>query len=204
VNTYLERLKAISGKPPVCELPKLSKGDAKLTSAPVCELPKLSKGAFGTFDSARTTRIRKIAPPADPRLADLLREHGGYPSVRWDELALTDAQESALWIVQRPDGLLTTLATVEPIPKPKSYTAAWPARFTSPEPTADAVPAAAEAAAQAVQRARQSCWGCAHLSTRGGPGCAKGHPVCWRQFLTRTYPSRSDKLDCADQDGRES
>ncbi|CQR29269.1 hypothetical protein [Thiomonas arsenitoxydans] len=38
-NIYLDRLRSISGKPPVQEL------------------SKVSKGAFGSFGSARTTRI---------------------------------------------------------------------------------------------------------------------------------------------------
>jgi hypothetical protein len=61
--------------------------------------------------------------------------------------------------VQRPDGLLTVLATVGPIHKPLSYPQAWPARFTTPEPTDDtepAAPAARAAIAAAIARARES------------------------------------------------
>jgi hypothetical protein len=197
--------------------PPLATSATSATPAPsMSQLSQVSQGGKQWKVPPAVATVATVArgqatqkPPAseasiDPRLADLLREHGGYPSVRWDELALIDDERSSLWVVRRPiDGRLTVLVTTEPISKPRSYPAAWPARFTSREPSADAVPAA-EAAARAVQRARQSCWGCAHLSTRGGPGCAKGHTVAWQRRLTRTYPRRADRLDCADQDGRES
>ena len=130
-------------------------------------------------------------------LPDLLRQHGGFPGIDWHGLALIDATTSALWIVQRPDGRLTTLATVDPIPKPLSYRNAWPARFTTPEPVEDAAPAAAQAA-QAVQKARQSCWDCRHLDTHPRPTCALRHPVGWQTAQTRTYPRRFDATDCGD------
>jgi len=90
----------------------------------------------------------------DPRLAERLALHGGFPGIRWHELALVDAQESSLWVVVLPDGRLSTLATVEPIPRPISYAAAWPARFTSPEPTDETTPAT-EVATQAIERVRK-------------------------------------------------
>jgi hypothetical protein len=93
-------------------------------------------------------------PQSIPTLSDLLAQHGGFPGIDWPGLSLTDAQESALWIVQRPDGLLTVLATVAPIYKPLSYQQAWPARFTRPEPD-DAAPALAAAQAL-IARAREA------------------------------------------------
>jgi hypothetical protein len=99
------------------------------------------------------------ALPATPDLPSLLRQHGGFPGIDWQGLALIDAEPSSLWVVQRPDGLLTVLATVGPIRKPQSYRQAWPARFTSPEPTDDtepAAPAARAAIAAAIARARES------------------------------------------------
>jgi hypothetical protein len=117
--------------------------------------------------------------------------------VDWPGLALIDAQESDLWIVQRPDGLLTALATVEPIPKPSSYRQAWPARFTTPEPQDDAAPAV-HAAQAVIERARQSCWECRNLDTHQRPICALRHPVAWQTAQTRTYPRRFDATDCGD------
>ena len=145
--------------------------------------------------------IREFDGGIDPGIADLLALHGGFDGVDWPGLALIDATTSPLWIVQRPDGVLTLLATVEPVSKPLSYRQAWPARFTSPEPVEDVSAPAAEAAAQIVERVRQSCWGCRHLDASPKPTCALGHPAAWRQRLTRTYPARADRLDCADQDG---
>lgn len=138
----------------------------------------------------------------DPRIDDapltgLLAQHGGFPGIDWHGLALTDAQESSLWIVQRPDGLLTVLATVEPIPKPSSYRQAWPARFTTPEPQDDAAPAV-HAAQAVIERARQSCWDCRHLDTHQRPTCARGHSVAWQTSRTLTYPRRFDATDCGD------
>ena len=141
MNLYLQKLRAISGKPTVQVL------------------PKVPKGAYGSFGSDRTTRIPENAPAnAAPALPDLLRQHTGFSGVDWAGLALIDAQQSSLWIVQRPDGLLTVLATVEPIPKPISYAAAWPARFTSPEP-ADDTASAAKIAQAVVKKIRQDCQG---------------------------------------------
>ena len=140
--------------------------------------------------------VQGIEASNDPDLRDLLALHGGFHGVDWQGLALIDAAQSALWIVQRPDGLLTTLATVEPISKPTSYRQAWPARFTSPEPEA-AAPAAPVARA-VIERARQSCWGCRHLDTHQRPTCALRHPVAWQMAQTRTYPRRFDATNCGD------
>ena len=93
-------------------------------------------------------------PQSIPSLPELLAQHGGFPGIDWHGLALTDATTSALWIVQRPDGLLTVLALVAPITKPMSYAHAWPARFTSPEPD-DAAPALS-AAQTVIARAREA------------------------------------------------
>ena len=177
-NIYLDRLRSISGKPPVWEL------------------SKVSKGAFGSFGSARTTRIAENE--VSPALRSLLAQHGGFPGINWHGLALIDAEKSSLWIVQRPDGRLTTLATVEPIPKPRSYRNAWPARFTGPEPADDAAPAAAQAAQTAIEKARQSCWDCRHFDTHPRPTCALRHPVGWQTAQTRTYHRRFDATDCGD------
>ena len=64
-------------------------------------------------------------------MADLLACHGGEPLVDRSGIAPIAAAHSDLWIVQRPDGLLTALATVQPISKPNGYAAAWPALFTA-------------------------------------------------------------------------
>lgn len=141
-NIYLDRLRAISGTPVVQEL------------------PKVSNAAFGSFGSAHTSRIPENEAPHE--LSALLRQHGGFPGVDWKGLALTDAEQSALWIVQRLDGLLTTLATVDLIPRPRSYRQAWPARFLKPEPTTDEFshefPATNAFIDRARQRARQATW----------------------------------------------
>lgn len=141
--------------------------------------------------------IREFDGGIDPGIADLLALHGGFDGVDWPGLALTDSQESNLWIVQRPDGLLTVLCTVAPIPKPTSYRQAWPARFTSPEPADDAAPAV-HAAQAVIERARQSCWECRHLDTHQRPTCALRHPVAWQTSRTLTYPRRFDATDCGD------
>ncbi|WP_156052538.1 hypothetical protein [Thiomonas sp. CB2] len=152
------------------------------------------------LDEAQSERaaIQHFDGGIDAALADLLARHGGYHGIDWQGLALIDAEKSALWIVQRPDGLLTTLATVDPIPKPRSYRNAWPARFTGPEPADDAAPAAAQAAQTAIGKARQSCWDCRHLRTTGKPVCALRHTVGWQTAQTRTYPRRFDATDCGD------
>lgn len=141
--------------------------------------------------------------PTLPDLPDLLALHGGEHRVNWQDVALTDAQESALWVVQRPDGLLTVLATAKPISKPISYAAAWPARFTSPEPE-DGTSAAAPAAQALIERARH-CTSCALWQSEASrPRCRKGHPLVWRQIGlggVRTVPSRADRArPCPDAD----
>ncbi|MGE0070993.1 MAG: hypothetical protein AB7S67_12285 [Thiomonas sp.] len=151
---------------------------------------------------AERAAIMRFDGEIDAPLADLLALYGGYPSIDWQGLALTGEQESALWIVQRPDGLLTTLATVKPIPKPASYRQAWAARFISPEPQDDAAQAEiVQTAAQAVERARQSCWDCRHLDTTPRPTCGAGHSLCWRTINPgrRTMPSRADAEPCKDK-----
>lgn len=149
-NIYLERLRALSGKPMVQEPTKPTKGHAIHGMSAVQEPTKPTKGAYVGFVGCRTTGIAENE--TTPALPDLLRQHGGFPGIDWSGLSLIDAQESApqesaLWIVQRPDGLLTVLATVDPIGRPLSYRNAWPARFTSPEPDGAAT---ALAAAQAL------------------------------------------------------
>ncbi len=162
-NIYLERLRALSGKPVVREPTKPTKGHAIHGMPAVQEPTKPTKGAYVGFVGPHTTRIPENeatpALPATPDLPSLLRQHGGFPGIDWQGLALIDAEPSSLWVVQRPDGLLTVLATVGPIRKPQSYRQAWPARFTSPEPTDDtepAAPAARAAIAAAIARARES------------------------------------------------
>jgi len=125
-------------------------------------------------------------------LQSLLAQHGGFPGIDWAGLALIDAAMSALWVVQRPDGQLTLLATVKPISKPASYAAAWPARFTSPEPVEDTAPAV-EAAQAAIERACQICWDCRHLDTTPKPSCSAGHLVVWQRSKTRTHPRRANR-----------
>ena len=149
------------------------------------------------LDEAQTERaaIHHFDGGIDAALADLLARHGGYHGIDWAGLALSDATQSGLWIVQRPDGLLTTLATVEPISKPLSYRQAWPARFTSPEPIEDV---GVQAAQTAIEKARQSCWDCRHLRTTGKPTCALRHTVGWQTAQTRTYPRPFDATDCGD------
>lgn len=146
--------------------------------------------------------IREFDGGIDPGIADLLALHGGFDGVDWPGLALTDSQESNLWIVQRPDGLLTVLCTVAPIPKPTSYRQAWPARFTTPEPADDCAPAA-PAAHEAINRARH-CTDCTLWRTDNSrPACLKGHRLAWRQIGlggVRTVPSRADTArPCPDQ-----
>lgn len=143
--------------------------------------------------------IREFDGGIDPGIADLLALHGGFDGVDWPGLALTDSQESNLWIVQRPDGLLTVLCTVAPIPKPTSYRQAWPAKFTSPEPAEDAAAPAVQAAQAVIEIARQSCWDCKFLGTHQRPTCERGRPVCWQVAEGRAYPRRFDRLGCGDQ-----
>jgi hypothetical protein len=160
----------------------------------VSQLSQLSQGAGRwNFREPVATVATVAAPEATQNgLADLLARHGGFPGIDWAGLALIDAAQSDLWIVQRPDGQLTLIATVEPIPKPRSYTAAWPARFTSPEPVEDTAPAV-EAAQAAIERACQICWDCKHLDTTPKPSCSAGHLVVWQRAQTRTYPRRADR-----------
>lgn len=151
------------------------------------------------LDEAQTERaaIHHFDGGIDAALADLLARHGGFPGIDWQRLTLIDATTSALWIVQRPDGLLTSLATVEPISKPQSYAAAWPAWFTSPEPIEDAAPAV-QAAQTAIEKARQGCMDCRHLRILGRPSCARSHAVGWQTAQTRSYRRRFDATDCGD------
>ena len=199
-NIYLERLKALSEKPLVPGLQKPQKGDAISGKPIVHELQKPQKGASCSFCSATTSENLKNRPPALPGLLAL---HSGFPGIDWPGLALTGAQESALWVVQRPDGLLTVLATVEPIPRPLSYPNAWPARFTTPEPADDCAPAA-PAAHEAIARARH-CTDCTLWRTDNSrPACLKGHPLCWRRIGpggVHTVPSRADTArPCPDKE----
>jgi hypothetical protein len=115
--------------------------------------PPLANAANAKRYSQESQHSQPI-PQSIPTLSDLLAQHGGFPGIDWPGLSLTDAQESALWIVQRPDGLLTVLTTVAPIRKPLSYAHAWPARFTRPEPD-DAAPALS-AAQTVIARAREA------------------------------------------------
>jgi hypothetical protein len=104
----------------------------------VQEPTKPTKVAYVGFVGHHTTRIPENE--ATPDLHELLAQYGGFTGVDWQGLALTDSTKSAksaLWVVQRVDGLLTVLSTVDPIPRPKSYPQAWPARFTSPEPRSE-------------------------------------------------------------------
>ena len=169
-------------------------------SGGVSQLSQLSQGVGkGNFRPpvASVASVAIVATVAAPEatqngLADLLAQHGGFPGIDWAGLALIDAAQSDLWIVQRPDGLLTLLATVRPISKPLSYRQAWPARFTSPEPVEDTAPAA-EAAQAAIERACQVCWDCKHLDTALKPSCSAGHLVVWQRSKTRTHPRRANR-----------
>ncbi len=155
-----------------------------------------------TEAQAERAAIMQFDGEIDAALADLLAQHGGFSGVDWASLALIDAEKSALWIVQRPDGKLTTLHTTAPIHAPTSYSRSWPARWTTPEPL-DEVPApAAQAADQIINRARQMCWACRHLDASQRPTCARGHPVGWQLRNASgngSYPRRLDRLDCGDQ-----
>ncbi len=182
--------------------PYLARLHAKTEVSLVQEVPKLSKGAFGSFDSTRTNENQKIEAANDPGLADLLHRYGGFDAVDWGGLALTTATASSLWVVQRPDGLLTVLATVEPIERPQSYRMAWPARWTTPELLDEVPEPAAAAAAQVVQKARQTCTSCTHrsLATSRRLICGKGHPVHWqlKSASGSAYLRRADRRDCGD------
>ncbi len=183
--------------------PYLARLHAKTGDSLVQEAQKLQKAPFCTFCSSRTNENPKIEAANDPGLADLLAQFGGFSGVDWAGLELIDAATSSLWIVQRPDGLLTVLATVEPIPQPMSYRRAWPARWTSPEPLDEVQEPAAAAAAQVVQKARQACTSCIHrsMATSQRLICAKGHPVHWqlRSATGSAYMRRADRRDCGDQ-----
>ena len=176
--------------PGLSQLSQLSQGVAQGNCCP----PVATVATVANVATVAEGRARELLP-------DLLAQHGGFPGIDWQRLALIDATTSALWIVQRPDGLLTVLATVDPIRKPLSYRQAWPAKFTGPEPADDAAPAAAQAAQTAIEKARQSCWDCRHLDTHPRPTCALRHPVAWRlrhASTGRQTPSRTDQLDCGD------
>jgi len=163
-------------------------------SGGVSQLSQLSQGVRrGNFRAPVATVATVAAPEATQNgLADLLALHGGYSGVDWSQIALIDEEMSDLWVVQRPDGLLTVLATVEPIPKPQSYRQAWAARFTTPEPIEASAPAV-EAAKAAIERACQICWDCTHLDTTPKPSCSAGHLVVWQRSKTRTHPRRADR-----------
>jgi hypothetical protein len=169
----------------------------------VSQLSQLSQGVGRGNFRAPVATVATVATVAAPEatqndLADLLAQHGGYSGVDWSQIALIDASTSTLWVVQRPDGQLTLLATAKPISKPLSYRQAWPARFVSPEPIEASAPAA-EAAQATIEKARQVCWDCKHLDTALRPSCGAGHTVVW-MAQTRTYPRRADRIDpCPDQ-----
>ena len=177
--------------PSLSQMSQLSQGVGQRNFRPPSQLSQLSQPPH------TIPFVQGIEASNDPDLRDLLALYGGFHGVDWQGLALTGAQESNLWIVQRPDGLLTVLATVAPTPKPSSYPAAWPARFTTAEPQDDSAPAA-DAAQEVIERARQSCWDCRHLNTHQRPTCALRHPVAWQAAKGRTYPRRFDRLDCGD------
>lgn len=187
-------------RPDLSQLSQLSQGGKQGNS-------RLAVASVASVASGQATQ----KPPANdassgiaPRLADLLKEHGGYPGVRWHELALIDTEQSDLWIVQRPDGLLTVLATVEPIGRPQSYPQAWPARWRRPKPP-DATDATSVQAKALIERVRW-CWDCRSLSTLPRPGnrtpqCQAGHPLLWRIVNPghRTMPGRTDARNCPDR-----
>ncbi len=156
-----------------------------------------------TEAQAERAAITQFDGEIDAPLADLLALHSGYDGVNWARVALTDAEKSALWVVQRPDGKLTVLHVTQPIPRPASYPRAWPARWTTPEPLDEVPEPAAQAAGQIIRRARQSCWACRHLDASQRPTCAKGHAVGWQLRYASgngSCPRRLDRLDCGDQE----
>lgn len=192
-------------------LPLIGAGDV--------ERPQAQRFFCTTEQGINITEATEITLPA------LLARFRGYPSVDWQGLALIEASTSALWVVQRPDGILTTLRTVEPIGKPQSYRQAWPARFTTPDPVDEddaedfeeragilefdpgLAREAAEREARRLIEATRWCPGCRHLDALrrpddARPHCAIGHALTWRQVgpggvLTR--PGRSDARDCGDR-----
>lgn len=162
------------------------------------------KARLTPFKPLLLDALTGAAWPLPDRLRNLLALHGAEPRVNWGEVALIDAVQSALWVVQRPAGGLTLLATVAPISKPVSYAAAWPAQFLSPEPT-EATPAAQIEAQHAIAVARAHCTGCTlWRSEASRPVCRKGHPLTWRRIGlggVRTVPSRADTAKpCPDAD----
>jgi hypothetical protein len=212
---YRLHRKDLPGKPDIAALIRKRDTGNVATAIPAISATQ-PKGEAATVARIATVAVanpkeEKTAPPAKVGagmgaaqndaldLQGLLALHGGFPGIDWAGLALIDAAQSDLWIVQRPDGLLTLLATVKPISKPASYAAAWPARFTTPEPVEDTTAPAAEAAQATIEKARQVCWDCKHLDTALRPSCGAGHTVVW-MAQTRTYPRRADRIDpCPDQ-----
>jgi hypothetical protein len=150
-------VKSIWGAPPLATV-----ATSATRASPSVKPSQLSQGVQQGNYCLPVATVAGMDPAqneAAQTLPELLAQHGGFPGIDWQGLVLIDAQASALWIVQRPDGLLTTLATVEPISKPLSYRQAWPARFTTPEPD-DPAPAAKITQA-VIKKIRQDCRGSA-------------------------------------------
>ena len=154
----------------------------------------------------------------------LLAMHGDASAggVDWPAWAVSGASTSSSWLVLTQHGA-TLLRTAAPIPKPRSYSQAWPVERVAPWPNAgddldeefqeragilqfDAGLARADAeqmAVELIERAR-SCWGCRNLhaatsATNRLPRCTAGHRLVYRASLTRTWPGRKDFNSCGDR-----
>lgn len=197
-------VKSIWGSLPAATTATSATQDA--SQPPLSQVSQLSQRAGGR-NLAALSQLSQVSQQAEHgNLADLLARYPAEPRVSWDGLALTDAQESSLWIVQRPgDGALTVIVGAEPFARPAGYPAAWPARFTTPEPADDAPPVVQQATAEAIGRAARHCWGCRFLDTLSRPDdklphCAVGHRLVWRELNPgrSTTPTRTDAKPCGD------
>lgn len=144
---------------------------------------------------------------ASASIAELTAIHGDASGggVTWSAWALTGATASDSWLVLTDLGA-TLLRTAHPVPKPRSYRAAWPLVRTAPWPDDqdDTDPSAHLLAVETIQRAARPCWNCRNLSTASTassrlPRCGRGHGLVWRQSATRSWPGRLDAADCGDR-----
>jgi hypothetical protein len=151
--------------------------------------------------------ILRAANDTVPAIDVLLARHGaatGGGGVQWATWIVTRATASSSWLVLTPSGL-TLLRTAAPVPRPRSYSQAWPVERKTPWPEDDAPdPSTEQPAADAIRHAARPCWDCValrttHTASSKLPRCDHGHALVYRATATRTWPGRADAADCGDR-----